>query len=524
MGWVHSRAMRRGHFIILVGGAIVLFVLLIFAEVLSLVESEPAVPDVAAIPDLGVVRSKTVRIPAQRGDIRDREGRVLASTEREQRLRIFLDDLLGHYGVSLGKSVPVNRYFVGSEGGREMVLEDDVFAVAHEVLVVPLREHGMELRLRAESIQEHFRLRKGEAFFVEIEREGSAQRSEEFDLAEWVGSIDGVILEEFGKRVYGEGAMTGSAVGLIDLATGKGVRGAEMNWNEVLEGKPGEVVLEFEGTGEHEVSHEKSREDPVRGMDIELALDLDFQREVWEAMESVETGVAVVLNARSGEVLVQLSKPEFDPNEVLSTGSGQGAVLPLDESGQVRGILGLSGVLEGLLMPVSGVGGAEEGLLDGEAGFALEESEDETGGGDTGELLGVLGMEMEEGEVLRATPMELALLGAAIVNGGVVLEPQTSLVAAEGARETGGLAEGGVGGEALTRLVEVLGTKDEAGAATTVWLAGAIDFRGDEKEGRWVVFATTGAGPRLCGCVLDVGGTSLSLEGIGRRILKRAME
>jgi cell division protein FtsI/penicillin-binding protein 2 len=517
---VHIRAMRRGHFIILVGGAIMLFLLLILAEVLSLVGSDEQVEEIAGLPEVKEVRSKTVRLPADRGEILDREGRLLASTEEGERLRIFLDDLVEYYREELGKSVPELRQFVSVDGEREVKLEEDVYAVAHEVLVMPLRERDVELKLRTESILEHYRKGSGEPFLVEVESGSRGEEGEGFDLEEWVSGVGGVRWESYGKRVYAGGAVTGSAVGLIDLGTGKGVRGVELRMDGKLEGTPGEAVMEYEVGGEEEVSREISREEAIRGEDVTLALDLELQRAVWESMAGIETGTAVVMDAGSGEVFVQISKPEYDPNEVLAGGMGGMGGLPLDGCVQARDLSGVAGVMSALLL--LGESGGDEGLVEGLVKGVLEPGEGELEGGELGEMPGMYGMEVSEGGVLKVTPMELVLLGSSLVNGGEVLEPRVSGgEGGEAALVVGNLAEGaGVSSEALERLMEELLGGGGGDGEEAILLSGEVDGG----EGAWILFATVGEGARYCGCVIDVEGRSLSLKGVGLRVLREVLE
>ncbi|MEM7146235.1 MAG: hypothetical protein AAF591_13945 [Verrucomicrobiota bacterium] len=245
--------MRRGHFIILVGGAVVLFLFLVFAELLSVGggEEEASRPEgsgdvevAVGVPDVEVVREETVRLPAVRGDIVDREGRVLATTEEAGRLRIDLELLLGYYRDELGKSVPENRLFVERSGEREMVVEDDVYAVVHALVVVPLREDGVILAARTEPIREHYRERRGEPLYLDVEETNGG----DIDWEGWVTEMDGVSYEAYGKRVYPEGDVTGGVVGVLDIETGAGKRGAEKTFEAALRGREGKVVNEVTGS------------------------------------------------------------------------------------------------------------------------------------------------------------------------------------------------------------------------------------------------------------------------------------
>jgi penicillin-binding protein 2 len=70
---------------------------------------------------------------------------------------------------------------------------------------------------------------------------------------------------------------------------------------------------------------------PTKGMDIITALDIDLQRVAEEQFDKTgETGVAIAMDPRNGEVLAMVSRPAFDPNifaaNVISGGMNRAEV------------------------------------------------------------------------------------------------------------------------------------------------------------------------------------------------------
>lgn len=502
--------MRRGHFIILVGGAMVLFLLLVFAELLSEGESEVEASVEASVevgvPDVETVREEVVRIPAERGQIVDRAGRTLAETRRAGRLRIDLEALIGYYRDELGKSVPENRMFVERSGEREMVVEEDVYAVVHAMVVVPLREEGVTLEAKTELIREHYRERRGEGLLLEVTEWGASEEPS-FGLMEWSAGVEGVFFEEYWKRVYPEGELTDAVVGAIDRETGEGVRGAELLFDAELSGKWGEVVNEVSGgmNGKEASLRELSREPAVAGETVALGLDVEKQRVVWEMMTGVARGAAVVLDGETGELVILVTKPGIEGEE----GGG-------DESERQLEVAGVGGVLEAITL--LGESGGDEALLEGlverlgERGGSLFEGNWETVGA-------LFGMTLEDDYAVKASAMELARLGASLVNGGKVVEVRIGLAA--------GTAEGGeeiarsfpVSEAVLAKLVS--GLRDPLGGGEKgIWLDGGTGPRGN---GRWMVFGVEKGGTVYGGCVTDVDGTSVNLIVLGKRLAREVL-
>lgn len=99
-----------------------------------------------------------------------------------------------------------------------------------------------------------------------------------------------------------------------------GKTGVERAFDQVLRGLDGEqVVVRRAGTEESA----KGMDDliaglqprpAVPGMSLRLTLDLELQRAAKVAMKDVFSGAAVVIDARSGQILALYSKPSFDPN------------------------------------------------------------------------------------------------------------------------------------------------------------------------------------------------------------------
>jgi penicillin-binding protein 2 len=100
---------------------------------------------------------------------------------------------------------------------------------------------------------------------------------------------------------------------LPDAQSGK--LGIEENKDDDLRGDPGERQVEINAAGR--IIREISLKLPAEGKTQILSIDLQLQQFAYERM-GLETGAAVVLDVRTGEVLLQVSTPSYDPNVFTS--------------------------------------------------------------------------------------------------------------------------------------------------------------------------------------------------------------
>lgn len=142
-----------------------------------------------------------------------------------------------------------------------------------------------------------------------------------------LADLTGMSVEQGQNRSYPFGLETCHSVGYVATVSEKdldgdpllelpGVRigksGIEKAYEEELRGKPG--VKQVELNAVRRIVRELSTTTSVTGQDVKLTLDLELQQSVYQRL-SMETGAAaVILNAKSGEVVSYVSTPGFDPN------------------------------------------------------------------------------------------------------------------------------------------------------------------------------------------------------------------
>ena len=144
------------------------------------------------------------------------------------------------------------------------------------------------------------------------------------DLAAKVMSLEisGIFLQREYKRFYPAGDVTAHLVGFTGIDD-NGQEGFELSQNAALSGKAGSrrVIQDRQG---HIVEDLEAVKVPQDGHDLVLSIDRRLQYLVFrELAKSVEehkakAGAAVVLDAKTGEVLAMVNLPTYNPNNPIN--------------------------------------------------------------------------------------------------------------------------------------------------------------------------------------------------------------
>jgi penicillin-binding protein 2 len=131
------------------------------------------------------------------------------------------------------------------------------------------------------------------------------------------------------RRNYPYGTMAAHVLGFIgevgqkDLDQNKeleqgdliGKRGVELMYDPYLRGKGGAEYWEYDADGRRLSEYVPARKQPVPGDNIYLTLDFELQRRAEQYfVENEMVGSAVALDPRNGEVLAMVSSPAYNPN------------------------------------------------------------------------------------------------------------------------------------------------------------------------------------------------------------------
>lgn len=162
-------------------------------------------------------------------------------------------------------------------------------------------------------------------------------------------------------RQYPGGSLAANIVGGIDW-DGHGLLGLEDSLDSVLAGSDGSVTYDRGSDGVVIPGSYRNRHDAVNGSTVQLTLDDDIQYYVQQQVQQAKDASgaknvsAVVLDAKSGEVLAMSNDNTFDPSQDLGRqDSRQMGNLPVSspfEPGSVNKIITASAAIEyGLANP-----------------------------------------------------------------------------------------------------------------------------------------------------------------------------
>jgi penicillin-binding protein 2 len=237
-------------------------------------------------------------MPPPRGLIIDRNGAVLASNRPNFRLLVARDK-----GVDVPGTLKTLASYVPLDDRRQTRLIKDIAAAPKRAPVEVMGDMSWEqfsaINLRTPDLP-GVTADMGE---IRVYPHGGA-------FAHVIGYVAKVNKEDI--------TPTGPNSDPIMLNPGFriGKQGVEKAYDLQLRGKPGARKVEVDANG-REVRADPDGDVPaVPGQEIKLTLDLDIQTRAMEVFGE-ESGAAVVMDCRSGDILCMYSGPSFDANRFV---------------------------------------------------------------------------------------------------------------------------------------------------------------------------------------------------------------
>ncbi len=258
---------------------------------------------------------KRVEIPAHRGSILDRNGKILAHSIKTS--SIYAD--------------PTE-------------IEDKV-RVAEELA----RALGLPVARVRKALDRDKR-------FVWIKRQVSkreVQAVEELDLA-------GVGIQQESRRSYPCGKLLSHVLGFVDIDE-RGLEGIELAFNRQLSGRPGYRVITRDALQRPIFDTENPLVSPIHGDSVILTVDIALQHILEEELDKAveqwkpHSATAIAMNPATGEILALSNRPTFDPNLFTLSSADQRrnrAITDSYEPGSMMKPLVVCGILRrGLVSP-----------------------------------------------------------------------------------------------------------------------------------------------------------------------------
>ena len=153
-----------------------------------------------------------------------------------------------------------------------------------------------------------------------IERVHPEGRQLSYDVASQIEALeyDGVYLVKESKRYYPYGNLLAHVLGYVGIDN-QGLSGLELTYDEYLTGENGSIMYFSDGKG-NRLELSEVYEEPQNGMNLQLTIDLDLQLAAERELDNImskytpEHALIMAMDPKTGEILAMASRPSFDPN------------------------------------------------------------------------------------------------------------------------------------------------------------------------------------------------------------------
>ncbi len=224
-------------------------------------------------------RMEKIDLPAKRGRIIDRDGEVLAESRDAE-------------------TVYATPYLV-----------KDPKKTASKLAPILSRSPS--------SIEKSLRTRSG---FVYLARKVDPEVADALRKTIKDNELEGIGFFKDTKRCYPFDSIASQVLGFVNIDD-KGIAGLELYYDSFLKGKPGKLLAELDPVG-HEIPGGLAKlESPIDGFDIQVSIDKDIQYKAQQEIENAvkefkaSSGIAIVMNPKTGEIYAMAGTPSFNPND-----------------------------------------------------------------------------------------------------------------------------------------------------------------------------------------------------------------
>ncbi len=261
-------------------------------------------------------RVRTVTTPAERGNIFDRTGKVLA--------------------VSVPQTTIV---------ADPRVIKDPVAYAAKLAPIVQVDQAELAQRLSNRN-----------SAFAYVARKVNDQVTAEVKKLNLVG----ISYQAESRRYYPNGSIAGPVVGFVGTDN-NGLGGMEYRYDELLTGKAGSVQVERDPQGNDIPGGEHQVRAAQRGQDVVLTIDESLQWNTEQALVQGVTdmnakgGTAIIVDVQTGDVLAMATvdgATDTHPAQPASASESNRPITDVYEPGSTNKVITMSGAIqEGLVSP-----------------------------------------------------------------------------------------------------------------------------------------------------------------------------
>ena len=266
--------------------------------------------------------------PGPRGDILDRNGKLLVGSRARNAVVLYLDELRPEFSKEF---IDIRKNYRNS-GDKDLPTNEQMERIAHVTVVKRYLDQVNQILGRTDEVdgsglQRHLQRQlllpyvllddlKPEEFARLIEQlpvnsplqlyKSSTRYYPYNDAAAHVLGYVGVNESEDDEEFPGEDLTTLTMKGSI------GRDGLEKQFDSTLQGEAGYKILRVDPAG-YKVNPPIDYRVPVQGHKLVTSLDIDLQQAAEDAIGD-QTGAVVAMDVHTGEVLVMASRPGYDLN------------------------------------------------------------------------------------------------------------------------------------------------------------------------------------------------------------------
>jgi cell division protein FtsI (penicillin-binding protein 3) len=284
-------------------------------------------------------------LAARIADIQTRDRASLAALGRDQRIK--------HVTLAAERGGMFDR------NGHELALSLDRQTVWADPRYV---KHPAEVAAKlapivgVDEFELRARLSQDDKAFVYI------ARKVEPDVANAVSKlgVTGVGLAPESKRYYPSGDLAGPVLGWVGMDN-NGLSGLESALEGTLAGRPGEISVERDPTGNDLPGTERTVRDADRGTDLVLTIDQSIQYETERALVDqvnavdAKGGMAIVIDVRTGDILAMANvdgETAESPAKPASSSEKNRTVTDVFEPGSTNKVVTIAAAIEaGIIKP-----------------------------------------------------------------------------------------------------------------------------------------------------------------------------
>ncbi len=282
----------------------------------------------------------TVRLPAVRGEIKDRNGIALVENRASFEVDFYLPDIVRAYKEEHGHVPLIDYRRIDVQGNPVDEKEADITLIVNEKIIPKLQHLDLEQDYNSKDLQKHYRNERliPYTYRQDLSKE-EVMRFMEFNL-----SLPGLKAEIKPVRNYPYGSLAAHILGYVGAPNDVGKQrrdeaaaGREYNFyqpdmegksqiekamDQYLRGTPGVRVLQRDAKGQI-IEGDVELVPPVPGNDVYLTIDARLQYIVEDTLRVAGRAAAVVVDVNNGDILAMASVPSFDPNKFIPSIAAQ---------------------------------------------------------------------------------------------------------------------------------------------------------------------------------------------------------